>query len=113
MMKLVLDSLLLAFVCIDALDELEPSIRNELLVEIHKISSRKIRVFLTARPHICEEVHEMFGSPQPYQITIMADMSDIETFLIHEIQNCRDRQAMNEELQHDIVNKLTKNSNGM
>src|ERR1700753_1577331 len=49
LMKLVFDSLQLAFVCIDALDELEPSIRNRLLVEIPKIANKNTRVFLTAR----------------------------------------------------------------
>src|ERR1700760_257340 len=73
-MKLVLNSLQLAFVCIDALDELEPSVRNQLLVEIQRFASTNTRLFFTARPHICEEVSEMFGSPQPYQITIMADV---------------------------------------
>src|ERR1700753_1614779 len=38
LMKLVLDSLKLAFVCIDALDELEPHVRNQLLVEIQKFA---------------------------------------------------------------------------
>src|SRR6201992_235597 len=113
LMKLVLGSLKLAFVCIDALDELEPHIRNQLLVVIQKIAGRNIRVFLTARPHIGEEVNEIITSPEPYKIEIAADLSDIEIFLIHEIQHCRDHQAMNEELQNDIVTTLKKNSNGM
>ena len=34
LMKVVLGSLQLAFLCIDALDELEPKLRKEILVEI-------------------------------------------------------------------------------
>ena len=56
----------------------------------------------------------MLGIPKPqYEITLTATESDIELYIIHQIQYDPNRQAMTMELQDDIIKVLKERANGM
>lgn len=113
-LKLTLLQLDRAFLCIDALDELEPKIRKELLGVLHAelTGAVKLRLFLTGRPHIPSEVNAWLQIQQ-VPIEIRANPEDIRDFLIHEIACDPRSDEMNGELQREIVNVIIEKSDGM
>ena len=114
-LKQALSTLETGFVCMDALDELEPRIRKQLLSTLQTLQAecRSIRVFLTGRPHIQLEVNESLGIQEGDSVSISAEADDIRAYLIHEIEQDRDPCAMNEELKEEILDVIISKSEGM
>ena len=100
-----------AFICIDALDELEARTRRELLQAIsHLVThSDTLRVFITGRKQIQEEVQQLFR----ISVDIAAHPDDIRSYLKREIAEDENPAAMDEVLQSEIVSTLVDRSQQM
>ena len=112
LLKVRLQQLKRAFICIDAVDELEPKIRRQLLNTLKELKTNNTRIFLTGRSHVENEVRECFQS-QAYIIVINANKQDIETFVKQQINDDPDPNAMDDVLEKEIVNVIIKKSQGM
>ncbi|KAF8421782.1 ankyrin repeat-containing domain protein [Tirmania nivea] len=116
MLELLLEQLDGSFFCIDALDELRPQTRRDLLDIMNKKlqhGTGTTRLFFTGRPHIQSEVQQYFEIWQDVEIT--AHKTDIRKYLRHKIAG--DRRAnpntMNEVLENEILSALIARSQGM
>ena len=100
-----------AFICIDALDELEPKTRNHLLQAINHLvtQNNSLRVFLTARTHIQVEIQKLSNN----SIEITAHPDDIRSYLKREIAEDANPDDMDEALQSEIITSLIAGSHQM
>ena len=102
-LKEAIASLSRLFICIDALDECIPKHRRDLLESLGKIVevSPNIRVFLTGRPHIEEEIVKYFS--QSVEISLSSSDGDIKSYLRMKLDDDIDPSAMDEKLRADIM----------
>ena len=100
-----------AFICIDALDELEPKTRKHLLKEIKCLVTQNdsLRVFLTARAHIQVEIQK----PSNNSIEITAHPDDIRSYLKRQIAEDANPDDMDDALQSEIITSLVERSQQM
>ena len=112
-LKVLLQQLNRSFICLDALDELEPRTRFVLLKAL-QADLRSIRIFLTGRPHIHLGVDEALQTKLG-AIHINAYEGDIRGYLIHEIEQDEKINPgdMNEQLKEEIVETITGKAGGM
>ena len=103
-----------SFLCIDALDELEPRVRHELL-KVLQSEFGPSRIFLTGRPHIRSEVNSIFQAHQHDPIHITADLGDVREYLTHEIELDMEvnPEDMNEQLKEEILEAIINQAKGM
>ena len=102
-----------AFICIDAIDELEPKVRRQLFPVLKKLSPNNTRIFLTGRGHSENEVDKHFRVAQECIITISASHQDIREFVRQQIQDDDDIEAIDEALAKDIEDAIVGKSQGM
>ena len=115
LLKIQLHQLQHAFICIDAVDELEPKTRQQLLYILKELGSANIRLFLTGRSHIESEVQKCFQGTQEYTVIISARQQDIQEFIRQQIKEDYDLnpEAMDEELAQSIIDGIIRKSQGM
>ena len=117
LLKTWLHQLKNAFICIDAVDELEPKTRQQLLNILKELGSNntRTRLFLTGRGHIESEVQKRFQVTQEYTVIISASQQDIQEFIRQQIKEDYDLnpEAMDEELAQSIIDGIIKKSQGM
>ena len=100
-----ISSLERVYICVDAIDELLPQHRSELLLILRQITQEapNTRLFLTGRPHIRGELdrHLTEGS---YTIHIVPDQGDIARYLTRKMDDddARDQDLMTENLKNEI-----------
>ena len=114
LLKIRLQQLDSAFICIDALDELESKVRQQLLAKLKNLRT-DTHLFLTGRGHIESEVQKSFQVLQEYTIIISASQQDIQHFIRQQIDDDQDLnpEAMDEVLAKDIIDKIVTKSQGM
>ena len=97
-------SLLRGFICIDALDEFPAKHRPELWDSLQSIIREcpNIRLFITGRPHIREEV-KRYLPECPDQPPISPPKEDIREYLIVRLKKDLRVDAMDTELEADIL----------
>ena len=102
-LKKTIASLQRIFVCIDALDELALKHRRELLESLREIAqgSPNVRIFLTGRPHIHDEIVECFS--KAVKIPISPTQDDIKSYLMMRLKGDTTPKAMDDELWADIM----------
>ena len=115
LLKIRLDQLKQVFICIDAVDELDPKVRQQLLNKLKElVINNNIRLFLTGRDHIKSEVQDRFKVPKEYIVNISANQHDIREFVRQQIKdNDLNPEAMDEFLAKDIENAIIEKSQGM
>ena len=113
LLKIRLHQFKRAFICIDAVDELEPKVRRQLLNALKDLSHNNTRLFFTGRGHIEGEVLEFFQVTQEYTVTISANGQDIEAYVRQQIIDDPYQGAMDEVLEKEIVDAITKRAQGM
>ena len=115
LLKIQLQQLDLAFICIDAVDELDKNIRWQLLKKLKELGARNTRFFFTGRDHIESEVPKQFQILKENKVSISACRQDIEEFVSERIQeNCgQDPEAMDDALAKDIIDSIIEKSQGM
>jgi len=97
-------SLRRGFICIDALDEFPTKYRSQLWDALQRIVRvcPNIRLFITGRPHIREEVKKYFpGYPDVSSIKPTED--DIRGYVIMRLRMDLESDAMDPELEADIL----------
>ena len=102
-----------AFICIDAADELEPEVLQQLLKVLKDFVTNNTRIFLTGRGYIQSKIEEYLKIVPRYKATISANQQDIQKFVEQEIMHDRDSDAMDELLAQDIVDTIIMKSQGM
>ena len=109
-----LNQLKRVFVCIDAIDELEPRTLQQLLNVLKGlVIKHNIRLFLTGRPHIESEVPKYLEVVQRCKVDISASQQDIQEFVKQQITDDLNPSAMDETLATDIVDSIIEKSQGM
>ena len=104
------------YICVDAVDELQPEDRSELLRALQQIvqEAPNTRLFLTGRPHIRGEVgrHITEGTSS---ISVVPDKGDIASYLSRKIEddNARDPKLMTENLKNSIMNTMLEKASEM
>ena len=113
LLKIRLHQFQRAFICIDATDELEPTVLRQLLIVLKDLITNDTRLFLTGRGHIESEIQKYLQVAQRYTATITASQQDIQEFVEQQIKEDLNPDAMNETLAKDIVDAILKKSQGM
>ena len=102
-LKKTITSLQRILVCIDALDELSPKHRRDLLESLQEIAqgSPNVRIFLTGRPYINDEIVECFS--KTVKIPIIPTQGDIKSYLEMRLKGDTTPEAMGDQLRADIM----------
>ena len=102
-LKKTIASLQRIFVCMDALDELAPKHRRDLLESLREIVrvSPSMRILLTGRPHIDNEIGEFFS--KAVKIPISPTQNDIKSYLEMRLKGDTIPKAMDGQLRADIM----------
>jgi hypothetical protein len=111
--KLVLEQFDRVYVCFDALDELQPDVRRQILEFFKTVSGTTIRLFVTGRPNVESELAHSLADRPTTKIPIVANAEDIEIYLSQRISQDLYPEAMDETLQTQIKEKLIEWSQGM
>lgn len=99
-----------AFICIDAIDELDAKVRQQLFNILKELCTKNTRLFLTGRGHVENEVRRCFQVTQG--ITISASHEDIRLFVRQEIKE-NSSEAIDDVLAKDIEDGIIRKSEGM
>lgn len=113
LLKIRLHQLKRAFICIDAIDELEPKVRLQLFNILKELGTNNTHLFLTGRNHIENEIQNHLQAIQRNKIVISANPHDIRTFLEQQIKDDSNPDAMDEVLVGEIIDTIIKKSHGM
>ena len=91
------------FVCIDALDESAPKNRWGLLKSLQEIIrvSPNMRILLTGRPHIDNEIVEFFS--KAVRIAVSPTQDDIKSYLEMRLNSDTTPKVMDDELRRHIM----------
>ena len=113
LLKIQLQRLKCVFICIDAIDELEPKVQRQLLDVLKELGTDNTSLFFTGRDHIEIEVKKRFHVMPKYRVVISASQQDIQEFVVQKIKEDRNPDAMDKVLEQDIVHAIIKKSQGM
>ena len=116
LLKLRLHQFKYAFICIDAIDELEPKVRHQLFNVLEDlVTNNNTRIFLTGRGHVEGEVQKHFKVAQEHTVNISASQHDIREFVRHNIKEDHylNPDAMDTLLAKGIEDAITERSEGM
>ena len=113
LLKIRLQKLDCAFICIDALDELDPKVRRQLFAVLKDLGTNNTCLFLTGRGHIEGEAQKFLEVSQEYTVTISANERDIKQFIRQQLEEDQNPEAMDEVLEKDILDKIITKSQGM
>ena len=105
------------YICFDAVDELLPENRSELLRALRQIirDSPNIRIFLTGRPYIRGEL-DKYLTKGAYIIPIVADQGDIARYVTRKMEDDEDDGdpgLMPYDLKRDIMKTLLEKASEM
>ena len=113
MLRIAIASLPQIFICVDALDEFLPRNLLELLELLRDIvqESPAMRIFLTGRPHIREDIQRYF--PKVIVMPISPNTEDIRNYLEMRLGRDPEPEAMSNGLRADIVTAILENISDM
>jgi len=105
------------YICFDAIDELLPENRSELLRALRQIiqDAPNIRLFLTGRPHIRGDLDKHL-TKGAYVIHIVADQGDIAEYVSRKIEDDDDGgdpDLMPDDLKNDILKTMLEKASEM
>jgi len=104
------------YICVDAIDELVPQHRSELLRALRQITQEapNTRLFLTGRPHIRGEL-DRYLTEGACAIHIVPDQGDIARYLTRKMgdDDARDPDLMTENLKNDIMETMLEKASDM
>ena len=104
------------YICADAVDELLPQDRAELLRALRQIvqDAPNTRLFLTGRPYVRGELDKHL-TKKAYSIRIVADQGDIARYISRKMDDddARDPDLMTEELKDDIMKTILEKASEM
>jgi len=104
------------YICVDAVDELLPQDRSELLRALRQIiqDAPNTRLFLTGRPYIRREL-DNYLSERAHVIKIIADQGDIARYVGRKMDddNARDPDLMTDALRNNIMETMLEKASEM
>ena len=105
------------YICFDAMDELLPGSRSELLRALREIirDAPNIRLFLTGRPHIRGEL-DKYITKGAYIIPVVADQGDIAAYVSRKMEDDEDDgdpDLMPDDLKDDILKTMLEKASEM
>ncbi|RPB19268.1 hypothetical protein L211DRAFT_794727 [Terfezia boudieri ATCC MYA-4762] len=102
------------FLCIDALDELEPGTRFKLLKALQTVFGNS-RIFLTGRHHIASDVSRILQISLVDSIQITPNLFNVRAYLSYEIELDQEMNPddMNEQLKEEILDGIVSKAQGM
>ena len=114
-LKKQLPQLKRTFICIDAVDELKPKVRQQLLKALQElVIDNNTCLFLTGRCHVIEsEVQNHFKIAHGYTVEIYANQQDIRDFVRQQIKEDLNPEAMDTGLAKCIEDAIIEKSKGM
>ena len=111
-----ISSLERVYICVDALDELQPQHRSEFLRTLQQIiqEAPDTRLFVTGRPHTRREL-DKYLTKGAYTIQIVPDQGDIAKYLSRKMDedDARDPDLMTENLRNDITKIMLEKASNM
>ena len=116
LLKVRLHQLKYAFICIDAVDELDPKVRQQLLNVLKElIASNNTRVFFTGRDHVEGEIKKHFEAAEGHTVNISASQQDIREFVRQQIKEDYNLNpdSMDPVLAKSIEDAIIEKSEGM
>jgi len=113
MLKMAVSSIPQVFIPIDALDECLPKDLPQLLGSLRDIvrESPTTRIFLTGRPHVSEAIRRYFT--KAVAIPISPNQDDIRSYLEMRLDRDDEPEAMNNDLQAEIVATILEKMSNM
>ena len=112
----VIASIEVAYLCVDAVDEVLRQYRPEFLRAFRQIlqDAPNVRLFLTGRPYIRGELDSCL-TKEAYAIHIVADQGDIARYVSRIIEdgNGQDPDLMTEDLKSNIIKAMSEKASGM
>ena len=111
----VVGSIEVVYLCVDAVDEVLPQHRLELLRALRQIlqEAPNVRLFLTGRPYIRAELDKHL-TEGAYTIHIVADQGDITKYLIQKMgDDDQDPSLMTDDLKNDIMKTMLETASEM
>ena len=105
------------YICFDAMDELLPQNRSELLRTLRQIirEAPNIRLFLTGRPYTRGEL-DKYLTKGAYTIPIVADQGDIARYVSRKMEDDEDDgdpDMMPDDLKHEIMETMLERASEM
>ena len=105
------------YICFDAMDELLPENRSELLRSLRQIvrEAPNVRLFLTGRPHIRGEL-DKYLTKGAYIIHIVVDQGDIVRYVSRRMEDDDDDgnpDLMPDDLRNDILKTMLERASEM
>ena len=118
LLKIRLHQLRRAFICIDAVDELDPLVQQKLLKVLNELvtdNNIHLRLFLTGRDNVESEVQKYFQVERGYKVDICASEQDIRGFVRQQIKENYELNpdAIDTALAKSIEDTISKKSKGM
>lgn len=113
LLRIRLHQLKRSFICIDAIDELRPKVRRQLLKVVEELGTNNTRFFLTGRGYIESDIQKYLQVMPRYTVIISASELDIQTFVTQQIADDPYSDMMDEVLVKDIVDAIIEKSQGM
>ena len=115
LLKIRLQQFKRAFICIDAVDELEPRVLQQLLRVLKDLvtSDSDTRLLLTGRGHIESDIQKHLQVAQENKAIISASQQDIQKFVELQIMDDLNSDAMDDVLAKDIMDTIIEKSQGM
>lgn len=101
------------YICIDALDECQPEPRRQLLYFLKRLTGTTLRLFMTGRPSVEDEIISTLRDIAISRIPIVAKEEDIRLCLSEKFDHDPYPEAMDDLLKMDIQNKIVQQSQGM
>jgi hypothetical protein len=111
--ELVIQQFDRVYVCFDALDELQPDVRNQMLEFFKTVTGTTLRVFVTGRPNVKAKLTGSLANKAISEIAIVANVEDLQTYLKERFSQDDWPEAMDETLQSLITKKIMEWSQGM
>jgi type II secretory pathway predicted ATPase ExeA len=121
-LKKVLKQFERSFVCIDALDECKDETGRDLLKSLKILADElsfdghSVRIFITGRNHVESPITRYLmeeAGNTPTTIPLEANSSDIEKYVLHEIENDVNDVPMDIDFKEKLVSKIISSSGGM
>ena len=109
-----LSSLKWGFICIDALDEFPQKCRPQLWESLQRVVRQcpNTRLFITGRPHICDEVGKYFPGAAG-MLPIIPSKDDIGLYLKMRLERDPELDIMDDDLRADIHRVIPESIAGM
>ena len=113
LLKIRLNQFKRAFICLDATDELEPKVLQQLLRGLKNLVTNDTRLFLTGRGHVESDIEKHLQIVPRYKSTISASEQDIKKFVEQQIMDDLNSDAMDDVLAKAIEDAIIGRSKGM